>query len=296
MSAHAGRDSVVELLLEAPERLEPGLSVLDTRLRLDEQVEVDALLRDLLGAPVIVLLVRGDVALELARIAAIVAALQRGRFLLQRLFGDRGLDSGARPRFVLLAARFPDNTPALLDMLGGLEVVAFEYRVVSGGGRATLDLSVFHRTHGPALSGGAAAALQQSASPAPAARPAPPAAKPAAKATGRAAPRQPAADELQLLDDEPAAPDDARRWFLRARESIRALSSHVTESQRGGRVHYKVNDDLLATLTLDQKGFRLQCGKAGSELTVADEEALNRGLNSVFELYFNQLGPDRPLA
>lgn len=281
MSAHAGRDSVVDLLLESPERIEQGLAVLDARLRLDEQVEVDALLRDLLGSPVVVLVMRGDVALELARIAAVVAALHRGRYLLQRLYGERGLDSAARPRIALLAPRFPDNTPALLEMLGGVEVSAFEFRIVSSGDRQVLDLAVFHRTRGPALSGAAAAALRETTRPAAPAAPARPSAP--ARASADAAP-------------EPAGPDGARRWFLRARESIRALSSHVTESQKEGRVHYRVNDELLATLTLDKQGFRLQCGGAGGELAVADEESLNRGLNTVFELYFNQLGPDRPTA
>jgi hypothetical protein len=278
MSTHAGRDSVVDLLLESPERIEQGVTVLDARLRLDEQVEVDALLRDLLGSAVVVLVVRGDVAQELARIAAVVAALQRGRYLLQRLYGERGLDTAARPRFALLAPRFPDNTPALLEMLGGVEVSAFEYRIVNSGGRTVLDLGVFHRTRGPAISGAAAAALRETTRPAPA-RP--------------GVPRVPDPDEPPA---EPAGPDSARRWFLRARESIRALSSHVTESQKEGRVLYRVNDELLATLTLDKQGFRLQCGPAENELAVADEESLNRGLNAVFELYFNQLSPDRPTA
>jgi hypothetical protein len=211
----------------------------------------------------------------------VVAALHRGRYLLQRLFGERGLDSAARPRIALLAPRFPDNTPALLEMLGGVEVSAFEYRIVPSGERQVLDLAVFHRTRGPALSGAAAAALRETT------RSAAPAAPP------RSVPARAAADEKRPA--EPVGPDSARRWFLRARESIRALSSHVTESQKEGRVHYRVNDELLATLTLDKQGFRLQCG-AGGELAVADEESLNRGLNTVFELYFNQLGPDRPTA
>ncbi len=273
MPAH-GRESVVDLLLESPERIESGLTVLDTRLRLDDAIEVDALLRDSLGYPVVVLLARGDVGAELGRVASIFAALQRGRFLLQRLYGERGLDPTLRPRFVLLAPRFPDNTGALLEMLAGVEVVAYEYRVVGGAGRPVLDLGLFHRTRGPSV---LPVAVR------PPAAPAPPASAPAVARRAESA-------------DEHATPDAARRWFLRARESIRALSSHVTESQRDGQVQYRVNEETLATLTLDNKGFRLRCGPSGSELTVADEEALNRGLNSVFELYFNQLGPDRPGA
>lgn len=276
MPAH-GRDSVVDLLLESPERLESGLTTLDARLRLDDAVEVDALLRDSLGYPVVVLLVRGDVGAELGRVAAIFSALQRGRHLLQRLYGEQGLDPSLRPRFVLLAPRFPDHAGALLEMLGGVEVVAYEYRLVGGAGRPVLDLGLFHRTRGPAAP--PAIARTPPAPPAPAPPP------PAPAAARRAAP-----------DAEPATPDAARRWFLRARESIRALSSLVTESQQDGQVQYRVNDAPLATLTLDQHGFRLRCGPQGSELAVADEEALNRGLNSVFELYFNELGPDRPGA
>ncbi|MBM3986317.1 MAG: hypothetical protein FJ296_11650 [Planctomycetes bacterium] len=275
-----GRDSVIDLLLESPERLESGLTTLDARLRLDDAVEVDALLRDSLGYPVVVLLVRGDVGAELGRVAAIFSALQRGRFLLQRLYGEQGLDPSLRPRFVLLAPRFPDHTGALLEMLGGVEVVAYEYRVVGGAGRPVLDLGLFHRTRGPAPP------------PAVAWTPAGPAALPAT-APAAPAPAAPAASRRGPPDADPGTPVAARGWFLRARESIRALSSLVTESQHEGQVQYRVNDAPLATLTLDQHGFRLRCGPQGSELAVADEETLNRGLNSVFELYFNELGPER---
>ena len=131
MSSHPGQPTAIELLLESPERLEPGLVVLDGKLRLDAEVEVDALLRDTLGYPIVVLLARGEVSAELARIAAASGALARGRFLLERMYADKGLEVAMRPRFVLLAPRFPDHAPALLEMLAGVEIHALEYRVVS---------------------------------------------------------------------------------------------------------------------------------------------------------------------
>ena len=415
MSSHPGQPTAIDLLLESPERLEPGLVVLDGKLRLDAEVEVDALLRDTLGYPIVVLLARGEVSAELARIAAASGALARGRFLLERMYADKGLEAAMRPRFVLLAARFPDHAPALLEMLAGVEIHALEYRVVSlGGGRSVLDLASFHRTSGPSLAYGAGGAWRvegtaRGSAPRPASGP------PAARATGAigagavgavgatggaAAPRNPApapgpqgapadgrtgggpsaaaptggpsaprsgagpagsggggaghldpdldgelertlhADlgELQLLEDErsdrrakagrgrdgsggPAGaatsgrtpdlasvhtsdhtpdhtPDLARGLFLRARDSIRALSSHVIESHEKGAVRYRVADRTLATLTLDAAGFRLGVGEPGraAERRVTDEGAFNDGLNEVFELYFSELGPDRPSA
>jgi hypothetical protein len=274
MSLHAGRDSVVDLLLESTDRLEPGLTALDARLRLDDEVELDALLRDALGYPVVVLLVRGEIATELARIAAVVGALRRGRFLLQRLYGARGLDPTLRPRCVLLAPRFPDDAPALLDLLSGVEVTAFEYRVVSGGARPVLDLVSFHRPR--ATIAPAAPPVRAAAPPEPARAPAP---RPAARAAA-----------------EPAAPDGARGLYLRARESIRALSSHVSENSVDGHVQYTVGERVLARLALDQGGFRIRIGEQGKELAVADDDGLNASLNAVFELYFNELGPDRTTA
>ena len=270
--SHAGRDSVVDLLLESTDRLEPGLTALDARLRLDEDVELDALLRDALGYPVVVLVVRGDVAAELARIAAVVGALRRGRFLLQRLYGARGLDPTLRPRCVLLAPRFPDDSPALLELIAGVEVTAWEYRVVTGGARPVLDLVNFHR---PRAIAPPPLATQPLA--------APPVTQPAAPRAAR-----PAA--------EPQAPDDARGLFMRARESIRALSGHVTENSVDGVLQYTVEQRLLVTLVLDQRGFRVRLGERSKEVPVADEEALNASLNAVFELYFNELGPDRTTA
>ncbi len=387
-AGHTGKDSAIELLLEQAERIEPGLVVLTSRLRLDEHVEIDALLRDTLGYPVVVMLARGDIATELGRMAAVAGALQRGRYLLSHLFGERGgLDPSLRPRFVLLANRFPDNAGSLLDMMAGVEVQALEYRVVTSSvGRPVLDLAVFHRTSGPsyvppawrALETGSRPSAAPSAAPppaapsplppraiptipslaprpgmtpstTPAARPAattaaalpasaPATVSPAAAAPSVAAPpaapakvaaaaaaaesasaaagaagngvptnrlpeaespggRRMRADGLQLLDATPSPPAPADGFFQRARESIRSLSSHVTESSEDGQVRYRVKDKTLATLILDPAGLRVRVGdQGGAGTAVADEATFNASLNSVFTLYFDRLGPDRPTA
>jgi hypothetical protein len=315
MASHTGRETAIELLIGQPERLEPGLVVLDNHLRLDEQAELDVLLCDRLGYPVIVLFAGQDVTGELGRMAAVVAALQRGRHLLERLYGKSGMDCSLRPRFVLLASRFPDNAPALLDMLSGVEVQALEYKVVTGSdGAPVLALTTFHRTSGPPLGGGVSLT---SARVAPSARPAArtppasttrtplsdldaPAPAPKSKAKASAEPPAPAEpevadeDDLQFIDDTGGTPDAARGYFLRARDSIRSLSSQVVESNTNGKVKYHVGKDLLATLTLDDKGFRMQVGtKKGLGVNVKDDETFNERLNSVFTLYFNTMGSDR---
>jgi hypothetical protein len=269
--------------------------------------------------------------------AAVVAGLQRGRFLLARLFQDKGLDATLRPRFVLLGTRFSDDAAALLDMMAGVEVHALEYRVVSGGGgQQVLDLASFHRTPGPSLAqsgwrGSEFASPTAGRSPAPASpSPAPTAhastaheegaqAAAAHLSPGRASPAQAGPsdgaggrsrrglDELLLIED---SPDLARSYFLRARDSIRSLSSHVSENSNDGKVRYQVGDALLATLALDSTGFHLQVGEGGKDgkdgkeaaagtcasRHVTDEATFNERLNAVFTLYFNRLGPDRPTA
>jgi len=349
MATHSGKESALELLLEQPARLENGLVVLDRRLPLDESVEVDALLRDALGYPVVVLFCKGEIGPELGRMAAVVAGLQRGRYLLARLYGDKGLDATLRPRFVLLGSRFADDASALLDMMSGVEVHALEYRVVTGNnGQQVLDLASFHRTSGPTTVAsnwrGSELASPPALSPAPAsaapsvrplssvlpnadagARPGSPAsasgampgATSAGSAAGSAASRVPTSgaaqppvaprlagaahgDELHLIDEDAATPDLARSYFLRARDSIRSLSSHVSENSDNGRLRYRVADADLATLSLDAGGFQVQVGdggdSAGAPVRVTDEATFNERLNAVFTLYFNRLGPDRPPA
>ncbi|HTE07047.1 MAG TPA: hypothetical protein VK824_12715 [Planctomycetota bacterium] len=362
MGIHSGKETALELLLEQPARLENGLVALDRRLPLDESVEVDALLRDSLGYPVVVLFSKGEISQELGRMAAVVAGLQRGRYLLSRLYGDKGLDASLRPRFVLLGARFADDASALLDMMAGVEVHALEYRVVTdSNGQQVLDLASFHRTSGPsalkgawrggelsAASAVAAASGARSGAPAAASPPAGPAAAPAISGTPTPTPtlgaveapaaaeaaESPAArltatsehprvdlatgggghartdrsrfagqDEIDARQLPDVARDDAdlaRGYFMRARDSIRSLSIHVSENSDRGALRYRVADADLATLSLDARGFHVQVGAAGgtdgAAVTVSDEAGFNERLNAVFTLYFNRLGPDRPTA
>ena len=76
------------------------------------------------------------------------------------------------------------------------------------------------------------------------------------------------------------------------------IKGKATIDAQGGNSGFAVDSHgvVLRGLTVRQALQSGVEGPAGSELAVADEEALNRGLNSVFELYFNQLGPDRPGA
>jgi hypothetical protein len=357
------RDAAIDLLQEQPDRLERGLVVLDTHLPLDEDVELDLLLRDALGYPVVVLFTEGNVTAELGRVANVVGALHRTRHLLGRMHGERGLDASLRPRFILLAPRFPDEAAVQLELLASIEVVAMEYRVVTDAdGRPVLDLALFRRTQGPALgvrtlrpgelasAAGALSALsaaraarrtassrpstgagparprtptprpsapstaagsagappatpadrptvKPASAPAPASAAAPAAAAASAvtpKAGAGAAPGADAASDLELLD-EPVSPDLARSLYLSAREQIRSLASHVTENNEDGVVRFRVDDDVLATLKLDQEGFHVAVGDApGVGTLISSEAALNERLNAVFVLYFSRMGPDLP--
>jgi len=291
------RDGVLRLLSEDGERLETGLTRLDAELPLDESVTVDLLACDAVGHPVVALLCGEDSTAVLGRMAAIAASLQRGRHLLGRLYGPRGLDASLRPRFVLLSRRFSDELPALLDMLGSLEVRALEYRVVaSPEGRPILDLASFHRTAAPAerrpprsassgrISARADASAGRSSGVASASAPSSARRAAAAPAASR---RDDDIDEgVDLLPDVDA-PDALKRLFLRAWESIRSLSSLVTDSGENGRLSFHVDDVLLATLVLDETGFAVHVGD--DVHAVRDDETFNESLNAVFARYFDRI-------
>lgn len=269
------RDAVIDWIGRHPERLERGLVLLDRRLLLDEGAVADLLLRDTLGYPVVVLFGKGDIGAELVRMAAIVPALARGRHLLTRLFGEGGLDASLRPRFVLIAPRFPDDARERLSLLGGVEVAAFESRVVTTeDGAPLVDLAPFARTAGPA------AVVHLDETP-----PSPPATTTGALAAAPAAGR-PTADGAPQAAAGPAL---ARDYFIRVRQAIRDLAGEISENAVDGRVEYTVAGQPLATLLLDGQGLRLTLGDAGAApRAVGDEASFNEALSAVFELYFHE--------
>ena len=371
------KHAALDLLQQSPERLERGLVALDRQLPLDEQFQIDLLLRDALGYPVVVLFTDGQVTVDLGRLAGAVGALHRSRHLLGRMFSHAGLDATLRPRFILLAPRFPDDAAAQLELLASVEVVAMEYRVVNDAdSRPVLELSLFHRTAGPAMvtrplgagelgrsvgalsavAAGRSTRLEPSepiavpvarpralppattapppavaapAAPQPPVAPAAPAPLPTPARPGKSAPRQvapPAAPPTPVVPvasapatppvpaaaapvapaspaapapapaaraADPVAPDVARRLYLRARELIRSLASQITENTEDGRVRFRAEDQLLATLRLDQDGFRMQIGDAtGDGPVVTSDSMLDEKLNELFVLYFSRMGPE----
>jgi hypothetical protein len=144
-----------------------------------------------------------------------------------------------------------------------------------------------------------AAASPAPSAPAPAvptAATAPPTA-PAAAAASRSAPAPassaPCQPRPRAASEQPVAPDVARRLYLRARELIRSLASQITENTEDGRVRFRADDQLLATLKLDQEGFRMQIGDAtGDGPLVTGDALLDEKLNELFVLYFSRMGPE----
>jgi hypothetical protein len=189
--------------------------------------------------------------------------------MLAHVYGGKGLDPGQRPRYVLLARRFPDATPVVLDVLAGLEVRAVEYRLVrTADGRAALDLFPFHRTS-PVRPGAAGAATSAAAAPA-------------------SAPEEERDGATYLAGAEGTAP--MRELFLRAFASVKDLSERVDDEGAEGRVSFTVGDEPLATLVLERKGVRLAVGEEGeAPLVVTDESSLHEALNAVFGHYFTNL-------
>ena len=60
-----------------------------------------------------------------------------------------------------------------------------------------------------------------------------------------------------------------------------------------GRVRFRADDQLLATLRLDQDGFRMQVGDTpGDGPLVTGDALLDEKLNELFVLYFSRMGPE----
>ena len=282
MNSASRHEQASRLLAARPECIESGLAVLDDHLELAAGVHVDLLACDSLGDPLIVLFCERDVAPVLARVASISAALSVARPLLRKLYGDRGLDPNRPARFALLATRFADDTPALLELLGPRELAAYEYRLIrTPDGEALLDLALFARsslpTPAPALAPVVAAPEVSPAAPEPAFE------EPAAPARN--------GQHSEALDKmlESAAPQGSKALFQRARQSIRALSGEVAENHIGGRLEFRVDTQPLAALRLAEDGLHLRVGDGELEESVPDEASFNAGLNAVFTHYFSRI-------
>ncbi len=275
MTIDNSQDTVLDLLCAEPDRLEVGLVLVDRQLRLGHEALVDVLCRDSLGFPVAVLLSTGDVAADLARMARMVAAFHEGRFLLDRLFKEEGFDANQRPRFVLLAQRFPDAASQQLNMLTQVEIHALEYRIVqSSVGRSVLDLQSFHRTAAPGVSADSGPRPEQSE------KPSPTASKPSAAA-------------LPDIDKSLSA-EEPEDLFNRAQHDIEYLSDRVDSDQKSeDLIHFTVEGQLLAIVEREDTGVALQIGSDETgRISVTDDEGYHDQLSRVFTNFFDNFAPE----
>ncbi|GJM21499.1 MAG: hypothetical protein DHS20C15_14140 [Planctomycetota bacterium] len=283
MNPASRHDQASRLLAARPECIESGLAVLDDHLELAAGVHVDLLACDSLGEPVVVLFCDRDVAPVLARVASISAALGVARPLLRKLYGERGLDADRPARFALLAPRFADDTPQLLELLGPRELSAYEYRLIrTPDGEALLDLALFARSASPVAAAVVAA---------PAAEPSAaetPSVLSATNGAHAAASNGQQSEELTEMLEGSASPG-SKALFQRARQSIRALSGEVAENHIGGRLEFRVDSQPLAALRLADDGLHLRVGEGELEQSVPDEASFNAGLNAVFTHYFSRI-------
>jgi hypothetical protein len=260
---------VLESLASRPALLEPGLTTIDTDLLLDEGLVLDLLLLDRRGRSVVVLLGDPDLPAALGRMAAVLAALVRGRYFMDRLYRSAGLDGQLRPRFILLASRFQDPVTPLLDVLDGVDVRVLEYaQAVGADGTPQLLLKALG---GAATGMGQALRTQAAVGEAP--EPAPPA--PAEKVGPL--------DTLLAELDLPALSGELCR---RGHDSIRSLSQAVAVSRDGDALAFLVEEEPLARL--QPLGDHLELQVAGRALEVADDESLNAALNVVFGEFFTR--------
>lgn len=251
------------------------LTVLDRELRLGEHLWIDLLCVEEGGRAVVVLVGDGDLPAELGRVAAAFSALQAGSWLLDRLFADQGLDAFAPPGFVLLARRFAAPVEPLLALVSGLDLRLYEYATASdgegpdrlvvcqlGSSGERLAAPASNGSHGPSPSAKSSTAPEVAPEPEP---------------------------ELALLDrlEVSAA---CRRLSLRARDSIRSLSSGIAMTCEGDGLTFRIEGVVLATLHPQREWLRIRLGEGGasSDLEVRDDEGIHAGLNAVFGDFFRR--------
>jgi len=98
----------------------------------------------------------------------------------------------------------------------------------------------------------------------------------------------PVLDDVDLLVRAKATPE-CRRLCLNARDSIRSLSSQVTQTTESDRICFLVEDAPLATLIPRGDSLQLRVGEEGGPaFEVCDDEAFNASLNATFSHYFSR--------
>jgi len=278
----------LQLLARQPELLEPGLTMLDVDLRLDQELWLDLLLRDGEGRPVVALFCDAGLPAGLGRLAAVLAALVSGRWLLERLYGHNGLDAHQRPRFVLLSSRFADSEGPLLELLGGVDARLLEYTQASAsdGTPQTLltELGPADEPVACASSGAPAPAPGRGRGPAEAQLPPPSSHWPPPDAPPTASPSLVAT----LLAELELAPE-RQQQCRRLHESVTALSHSISVSRRGARLEFRVSDELLCSLEPSVEGLAL--GVGDQAFAVVDEASLHICLNAVFDQFFSRFAP-----
>jgi len=100
--------------------------------------------------------------------------------------------------------------------------------------------------------------------------------------------QQPAIDDVDLLVRTQASPE-CRRLCLAARDSIRSLSSLVSQTIESDRICFLVDKVPLATLIPRGESLQLRVGEEGGPVfEVHDDESFNASLNATFSHYFSR--------
>ena len=98
----------------------------------------------------------------------------------------------------------------------------------------------------------------------------------------------PAIDDVDLLVRSEASPE-CRRLCLAARDSIRSLSSLVSQTIEPDRICFLVDGVLLATLIPRGDSLQLRVGEEGGPaFEIQDDESFNASLNATFSHYFSR--------
>lgn len=292
-AGHAPRDAEHQRLLDElaahPERLESGLRSIDRDLQLGDALRLDLLLADPRGRPVAVLVGDRDLAGALGRLAAVLAALLQGRWILERLYGERGLAAHQRPRFVLLSPRFGDPVAPLLELLGSVDLRVLEWSRAAGADGA--PVLVFSNLGGlaraPAAALGAASGAAQVLARDGGSAGVSAAGAAASNGPGSAPPTANDRGEVSRLLAELDLPAECTSLCLKLRDSICSLATGVHVDRNGSALDVRVADAVLARVTPCRTGLAVTVGSNGAPaFDVRDEVGLNACLNAIFREFY----------
>ena len=280
------KSNLKQLLLEGVTSFEDGFEILDVDLEIDENITVDVLAKDGKGDLSVVLFADEGETDLVHRILELLCLLRKHRFLLQRLYKNHEFDFSVPPRILVIASRITEDFLEKLDFIMAGEIVPYEYLTLKIDGK---DYLTFTRRDTEESSDIKAVPLGQAGrettnpgndegnSDTSTVKPLPT----KTEKTGTAE------SDDEKKKNKQKNKGDYQKYFHEAKKKILRISNDIVESVEGPLSRFKINDQILVTLSRENKELSVFLGDTDEErVKVHTEEKLNEVLNLIFKRYF----------